>query len=237
MKVNWFLVKMILISAFLFFLMAFSYQRNHARSTRNLEVRFVENSQPFMAIDSVNKLFIQNDDSLASILKETLALKEMEARLTQHPMVYQAQVFISIDGNIGAKIKTKRPIGRVLSEPGFYIDEQGQPMPLSNRYTARVPIVTGPVLLHLEALKKVLLTLRDDDFFGPRITEVAVKEDGTFELRLRHENYFLCLGPSTDLTRKLRNFKAFYQSMEGDSEQMKYKKIDLRFNNQVVATE
>jgi cell division protein FtsQ len=100
-----------------------------------------------------------------------------------------------------------------------------------------VPIVTGPVLLHLEALKKVLLTLRDDDFFGPRITEVAVKEDGTFELRLRHENYFLCLGQSTDLTRKLRNFKAFYQSMAGDPKQMKYKKIDLRFNNQVVATE
>lgn len=237
MKRYWFVIRMIFISGLLLFLMGFAYQRNTQRTCRELSVEFVGNPQPFIALDSVNKLLIQNKEPLSSIPKETLVLKEMEARLLQHPMVYQAQVFISIDGEIGAKIQTKKPIGRVLDTPGFYIDEQGQPMPLSNLYTARVPIVTGEVLLHLEALKELLLTIGQDEFLSPMVTEVAVDAQGNCQLRLRQETYKLLLGPVSDVSEKLRNFKAFYQNMQENPEQKQFKKIDLRFNNQVVATE
>ena len=237
MKRYWFAIKMIFIGSLLLFLMGFAQKRNSERTCRDLSVQFVGNPQPFIAIDSVNKLLIQNKVPLASIPKETLVLKEMEARLVQHPMVYQAQVFISIDGEIGANIQTKKPIGRVLGSPGFYIDEQGQPMPLSNLYTARVPIVTGEVLLHLDALKKLLLIIGQDAFLEPMITEVAVDAQGNILLELRQEKYKLLLGPVSDVTEKFRNFKAFYQNMRKEQEQKQFKKVDLRFNNQVVATE
>ncbi len=237
MKRYWNPLKMIVMAGLILFLMGFAHQRNTQRYCRDLSVKFVGNPQPFIALDSVNKLLIQNNEALSSIPKETLDLKEMEARLLQHPMVYQAQVFISIDGKIGAKIQTKKPIGRVIDNPGFYIDEQGQPMPLSNLYTARVPIVTGEVLLHLEALKELLLTINKDEFLHPMVTEVTVDADGNFELRLRQVTYSLLLGPVNDVAVKLRNFKAFYQNMQKQQEQKQYNKIDLRFNNQVVATE
>lgn len=237
MKGYWFIVKIIFIGSLVLFLMGFAQKRNSERKCQELTVQFVGNPQPFIALDSVNKLLIQNKGPLASIPKETLVLKEMEARLVQHPMVYQAQVFISIDGKIGAKIQTKKPIGRVLSSPGFYIDEQGQPMPLSNLYTARVPVVTGEVLLHLEALKKLLLIIRQDEFLEPMVTEVAVDVQGNCQIKLRQEEYKLLLGPVSDVTEKFRNFKAFYQNMRKEQEQKQFKKVDLRFNNQVVATE
>ena len=110
-------------------------------------------------------------------------------------------------------------------------------MPLSNRYTARVPIVTGEVLLHLEALKELLLAINKDEFLHPMVTEVTVDADGNFELRLRQVTYSLLLGPVNDVAVKLRNFKAFYQNMQKQQEQKQFNKIDLRFNNQVVATE
>ncbi len=237
MKRYWYPLKMIVMAGLILFLMGFAHQRNTQRYCRDLSVKFVGNPQPFIALDSVNKLLIQNNEPLSSIPKETLVLKEMEARLLQHPMVYQAQVFISIDGEIGAKIQTKKPIGRVIDNPSFYIDEQGQPMPLSNLYTARVPIVTGEVLLHLEALKELLLTINKDEFLHPMVTEVTVDADGNFELRLRQVTYSLLLCPVNDVAVKLRNFKAFYQNMQKQQEQKQYNKIDLRFNNQVVATE
>jgi cell division protein FtsQ len=237
MKGYWFGLKMIFIGGLLLFLMGFARKRNAQRTCRDLSVQFVGNPQPFIALDSVNKLLIQNNGPLSSIPKETLVLKEMEARLVQHPMVYQAQVFISIDGEIGAKIQTKKPIGRVLDSPGFYIDEQGQPMPLSNLYTARVPIITGEVLLHLEAVKELLLTVGQDEYLSPMVTEVAVDAQGNCQLRLRQETYKLLLGPVSDVSNKLRNFKAFYQNMRDQQEQRQFKIIDLRFNNQVVATE
>jgi len=237
MKRYWYPLKMIVMAGLILFLMGFAHQRNTQRYCRDMSVKFVGNPQPFIALDSVNKLLIQNNEALSSIPKETLVLKEMEARLLQHPMVYQAQVFISIDGKIGANIQTKKPIGRVIDNPSFYIDEQGQPMPLSNRYTARVPIVTGEVLLHLEALKELLLAINKDEFLHPMVTEVTVDADGNFELRLRQVTYSLLLGPVNDVAVKLRNFKAFYQNMQKQQEQKQFNKIDLRFNNQVVATE
>lgn len=237
MKRYWYPLKMIVMAGLILFLMGFAHQRNTQRYCCDLSVKFVGNPQPFIALDSVNKLLIQNNEALSSIPKETLVLKEMEARLLQHPMVYQAQVFISIDGKIGAKIQTKKPIGRVIDNPSFYIDEQGQPMPLSNLYTARVPIVTGEVLLHLEALKELLLAINKDEFLHPMVTEVTVDADGNFELRLRQVTYSLLLGPVNDVAVKLRNFKAFYQNMQKQQEQKQFNKIDLRFNNQVVATE
>jgi len=237
MRGYWFGLKMILIGGLLLFLMGFARKRNAQRTCSDLAVQFVGNPQPFIALDSVNKLLIQNNGPLSSIPKETLVLKEMEARLVQHPMVYQAQVFISIDGKIGAKVQTKKPIGRVLDSPGFYIDEQGQPMPLSNLYTARVPLITGEVLLHLEAVKELLLAVGQDEFLSPMLTEVAVDAQGNCQLRLRQETYKLLLGPVSDVSNKLRNFKAFYQNMRDQQEQRQFKIIDLRFNNQVVATE
>jgi len=237
MKRYWYPLKMIVMAGLILFLMGFAHQRNTQRYCRDMSVKFVGNPQPFIALDSVNKLLIQNNEALSSIPKETLVLKEMEARLLQHPMVYQAQVFISIDGKIGANIQTKKPIGRVIDNPSFYIDEQGQPMPLSNRYTARVPIVTGEVLLHLEALKELLLAINKDEFLHPMVTEVTVDADGNFELRLRQVTFSLLLGPVNDVAVKLRNFKAFYQNMQKQQEQKQFNKIDLRFNNQVVATE
>ena len=110
-------------------------------------------------------------------------------------------------------------------------------MLVSNLYTARVPVVTGEVMLYLEALREVLLTLRNDDFFSAMVTEVDVNTDGTFDIILRRKGYYLSLGQSTNLTKKLRNFKAFYKSMQVEKRHKEYKKIDLRFNNQVVATE
>jgi len=231
------LIQFISVAVLMGALIVVSQFQQEVRPASHIDIRFDQKKETLVDADSVNKLLIQNKAPLASIPKETLVLKEMEARLVQHPMVYQAQVFISIDGEIGANIQTKKPIGRVLDSPGFYIDEQGQPMPLSNLYTARVPIVTGEVLLHLDALKELLLIIRQDAFLERMITEVAVDAQGNIQLELRQEKYKLLLGPVSNVTEKVRNFKAFYQNMRKDQEQKQFKKVDLRFNNQVVATE
>jgi hypothetical protein len=50
---------------------------------------------------------------------------------------------VSIDGVLKAVVKQKTPIARVFTDEGsFYIDYQGSTMPLSDEYTARVPIVS-----------------------------------------------------------------------------------------------
>ena len=119
MKRSYYTIRMILLLGLIAFLMGFSIQRNDQRFVQDLSVTFIKNDQPFMALEAVNKLLIQNKDSLLTTPKETLVLKEMEARLLQHPMVRKAQVYVTIDGVLGAKIEQRKPIARVSGAESF----------------------------------------------------------------------------------------------------------------------
>ncbi|KRO66970.1 MAG: hypothetical protein ABR84_02100 [Cryomorphaceae bacterium BACL21 MAG-121220-bin10] len=236
MKRSYYTIRMILLLGLIAFLMGFSIQRNDQRFVQDLSVTFIKNDQPFMALEAVNKLLIQNKDSLLTTPKETLVLKEMEARLVQHPMVRKAQVYVTIDGVLGAKIEQRKPIARVSGAESFYIDEDGIPMPLSPLYAARVPLVNGDALLYVGQVHELILTLNQDAFMGPRLVSITVGRDGQMVLGLRDTDFAIVLGPVVRVQEKLKNFKAFYQKLAQTEELKGYKNIDLRYNNQVVAT-
>ena len=236
MKRSYYTIRMILLLGLIAFLMGFSIQRNDQRFVQDLSVTFIKNDQPFMALEAVNKLLIQNKDSLLTTPKETLVLKEMEARLVQHPMVRKAQVYVTIDGVLGAQIEQRKPIARVSGAESFYIDEDGIPMPLSPLYAARVPLVNGDALLYVGQVNELILTLNQDAFMGPRLVSITVGRDGQMVLGLRDTDFAIVLGPVVRVQEKLKNFKAFYQKLAQTEELKGYKNIDLRYNNQVVAT-
>ncbi len=236
MKRSYYTIRMILLLGLIAFLMGFSIQRNDQRFVQDLSVTFIKNDQPFMALEAVNKLLIQNKDSLLTTPKETLVLKEMEARLVLHPMVRKAQVYVTIDGVLGAKIEQRKPIARVSGAESFYIDEDGIPMPLSPLYAARVPLVNGDALLYVGQVHELILTLNQDAFMGPRLVSITVGQDGQMVLGLRDTDFAIVLGPVVRVQEKLKNFKAFYQKLAQTEELKGYKNIDLRYNNQVVAT-
>ena len=236
MKRSYYTIRMILLLGLIAFLMGFSIQRNDQRFVQDLSVTFIKNDQPFMALEAVNKLLIQNKDSLLTTPKETLVLKEMEARIVLHPMVRKAQVYVTIDGVLGAKIEQRKPIARVSGAESFYIDEDGIPMPLSPLYAARVPLVNGDALLYVGQVHELILTLNQDAFMGPRLVSITVGRDGQMVLGLRDTDFAIVLGPVVRVQEKLKNFKAFYQKLAQTEELKGYKNIDLRYNNQVVAT-
>lgn len=236
MKRSYYTIRMILLLGLIAFLMGFSIQRNDQRFVQDLSVTFIKNDQPFMALEAVNKLLIQNKDSLLTTPKETLVLKEMEARILLHPMVRKAQVYVTIDGVLGAKIEQRKPIARVSGAESFYIDEDGIPMPLSPLYAARVPLVNGDALLYVGQVHELILTLNQDAFMGPRLVSITVGRDGQMVLGLRDTDFAIVLGPVVRVQEKLKNFKAFYQKLAQTEELKGYKNIDLRYNNQVVAT-
>ena len=135
--------KLVIVLGMAGLLHGFSAQRNGGRKLTNVEVEFTDENSPFITLSTVNKLLIQKIATLTSITKETLVLKEMETRLLQNPMIRDAQVFVTVDGTLGANIKQRNPIARVAGSPDYYVDEDGKTMPLSSVYAARVPLITG----------------------------------------------------------------------------------------------
>ena len=218
------------------FLMGFSIKRNKDRNLYEMEIMFTDDNSPFITHDTVNKLLIQNDDTITSIPKETLVLKEMESRLLQNPMVRDAQVFVTIDGKLGARIEQRNPIARVAGSASYYIDEDGKKMPLSEVYSARVPLITGHSENNFSELTSLLLRIDRDPYMKQLITGLRREASGDVVMILRELDFEILFGKPITIEKKFQNFKAFFQKLIKDNKLTEYRRVDLRFGNQVVAT-
>ncbi|MDT0555753.1 cell division protein FtsQ/DivIB [Patiriisocius hiemis] len=233
---KWNYIKIVLLLGLLVFLFGFANKRNQARNLTKIDIKFQGETPPFITLEAVNKLLIQNQGSVTNVNKETLVLKEMESRLLKNPMIRDADVFITVDGVLGAKIEQRKPIARVASSTDFYLDFDGKKMPLSNVYSARVPLITGSSNTDFEALMPLLLKVNDDSFMKSIVVGLEVFKNGTVHLRLRKNDLKVEFGNTKAIDKKFQNFKAFYKKMKEDKKLSLYKKVNLTYGNQVVAT-
>ncbi len=236
MKINWDYIKFGFLIVLVGFLFAFSSQRNAQRFLLSKEVVFLEDDNHFISYPTVNKLLIQNNEDVTSIAKEILDLNEMEHRLTNNPMISKAEVFVTVDGILGAKIKQRKPIARVAASTPFYIDEVGKEMPLSEEYAARVPLITGNTAIDYESLKPLLIKIRDDEFMKNHIVGIHIEPNTDLIFYLRVYDFKIEFGKPENIDRKFQNFKAFYQKTIKDNTLSTYSLVNIKLDHQVVGT-
>jgi cell division protein FtsQ len=236
-KIKWNDVRLVLMLGLVIFLYSFSSKRNESRKLKGAEIEFAENEN-FITLEKVNKLLIQNYGNVTGIPKVKLDLDNVEKRLDTNPMIEKAEVFTTVDGKLKAVIKQRKPIARVYEgSSSYYIDYEGKKMPLSDNYTARVPLVTGELhLVEKERLHKLLRYIHDDDFLKKNIIGVAVNETGGIVMENRAYDYDIFLGAATNIEKKFNNYKAFLQDAVKDTLIEQYKTINLKFTQQVVCT-
>jgi cell division protein FtsQ len=236
MKRSIIFLKFIVLFGLIAFLFSFTKKRNEARKITKLDVVFVDENSPFITYNTVNKLLIQNHAKVTDIGKETLVLKKMEQRLLENPMVRDAQVYVSVEGALTAKIEQRKPIGRVSASPDYYLDEDGKKMPLSTVYSARVPIITGDSKNNFNEVTQLLLKINEDEFMKRSVVGLNRKADGDIALELRKNNFKVLFGKPENIEKKFQNFKAFYKKTKQDSTLFGYNKINLKYESQVIAT-
>ncbi len=233
------ILRFMLLIGLMAFLFSFSKKRNANRTLSKVDIEFMDGRSPFITHKTVNKLLIQSKEEITGIGKETIALKEMERRLNENPMVRNAQVYVTIDGVLGAKIEQRDPIGRIFSQGNgqdYYLDSDGKKMPLSEVYSARVPIITGISENHFEEVTELLLKIRQDDFMRHIVVGLEQMDNGEIQFRLRKSDLRVLLGRPVNIDRKFQNFKAFYKKTKQDSTLFRYDKVNLKFESQVIAT-
>jgi cell division protein FtsQ len=220
------------------FLFSFTSKRNSKRKLIKSEVIFVGENSLFLKSETVNKLLIENNTGIATIRKDRLDLNKLEQVLNAHEMIDKADVYVSIDGVLKAVVKQKTPIARVFNDKGsFYIDSEGNTMPLSANFTARVPLVSGEInKKNNKDLFKLFKIIYDDAFLRKNIIGIQIMPNGSLLMLNRIYKYQIDFGGLINAERKFQNYKAFFQKVSLDSSLYKYKKIDLRFTEQIVCT-
>jgi len=235
---NWSNIRLVLIFGLVLFLYSFAQHRNGNRKLKKSTVVFVGENTLFVKPEAVNKLLIENKRDASTIRKDEVDLNKIEKNLDTQDMIEKSDVFVSIDGVLKAIVKQKTPIARVYDgENSFYIDYEGNKMPLSDNFTARVPLVSGSInKKNNEDLAALFRTIYDDAFLKKNIIAIQIMPNGSLKMFNRNYNYFIDFGRTMNVDKKFKNYKAFFQKAVLDSSLYKYNKIDLRFTEQVVCT-
>jgi len=177
-------------------------------------------------------------------------IERVETVIEGQAFVADADAFVDNDLQLNISIRQRVPLLRIIAENGqnYYLDEDGIRMPLSETYTARVPVVTGNVVLwqddfmdhpehQLFQLVDLARYLREDTFLDALIEQVYINNNGELILAPKVGDQVIYLGryrPETTQER-LQRLKTFYREGLPYEGWRKYKSFDLRYADQVVA--
>lgn len=177
-------------------------------------------------------------------------VERVEAVLEGQAFVADADAFVDDDLQLNIIITQRVPLLRVIAENGqnYYLDENGIRMPLSESYTARVPVATGNIVLwsddfmkhrdnQLRQLVELAHFLRTDDFLDALVEQVYINTKGELVLAPKVGDQVIYLGRYHEkkTPERLRRLKTFYREGLPYEGWRKYKSFDLRFSDQVIA--
>lgn len=172
-------------------------------------------------------------------LKEvnTLLLKEA---VESNQLIKSAEVYITSDGGIRVAVTERVPVLRVINNSGvsYYVDGDGQRMPLSKHFTAYLPIATGTVSEKFAEteLYKFAIYLSSDPFWDAQIEQIVVSGKNEVSFIPKVGDHKIILGTLEDYEQKLAKLKLFYSNGLNEAGWNRYSVIDLRYGKQVVCT-
>lgn len=237
MKAKWHILRIFLLLLLMGFLFSFSNKRNQGRKLSDVLVVFTNPKQLYVPMETIQNLLTNDADTLDFAIQD-IHIKELEDKVLAHPMVAEAEVYLSLNGVLGAEVTQRTPVGRCMNNDGMvYLDELGVLMPLSSNYSARVPLVYGiEDSLSRTQIMPLLLAIREDDFMKQSVVTIAHTTKGAVKLQVRQSNIDVDFGKPEDLEYKFRKLKAFIKYTKDKNTLEEYKAINLQYANQVVAT-
>ena len=175
---------------------------------------------------------------------------ELENILNNKTAVKVSQVSVNRSGVLRIDIQQRRPILRLeTTNGGFYMDETAYLFPLMRSFTSYVPVITGEIPLVIppgfrgepqqnrEWAKKIMelgLFLERESFWNSMVEQIYIDRSGTILITPRVGKIEIVFGEPENIDFKFKKLYAFYTKVIPAQGWEKYKKVDLRFGNQLV---
>jgi cell division protein FtsQ len=178
------------------------------------------------------------NDSIEGTFVADLSLQEVERWVREIPAVDEVLVYPGLDRTLQVHVTQRKPLARVHTASDaadVYIDSDGLELPLSPYYTARVPVIhASSVEAALEAFALVEAT-HQDPLWSAFIDQIEVNPDGSLDVVPRIGSARIHVGSMERLDEKLNKLLVFYTEQIERGNLNIYKRIDLTYQDQVVA--
>jgi len=174
-------------------------------------------------------------------------LKKMELELEKDVWIKSAELFFDNNEMLQVVVYEREPIARVFTSAGttFYIDNELAMLPLSEKFSARLPVFTGfpsdkKVLSKADSsllmdIKTISLAVQKDSFSMAMIEQIDINPQRIFEMIPKIGNQLIVFGDAADVDVKLDKLKLFYKEVMVKAGWNNYSVINVQYKSQIVA--
>jgi len=191
---------------------------------------------------------MDNAGAMVGIDMNDINIHKLENALKANPFIEFAKVYADMTGVIQVQIRQRVPVLRVVNMANlhFYIDGNGNKIPLSDNYTAKVLVASGFIEEDFSGrvdtlqtkmardLFRTALYIKSDTLWDNQIEQLFVDLKGDIEMVPRVGGHKIILGSADSLKTKFRNLLVFYKKAIPKVGWDTYKTINLKYANQIV---
>jgi cell division protein FtsQ len=229
---------------------AFTERRTATVSIRDISIR-LENIEGNHYMDEADVLNLMqlNQENLKGASMDRVSLKGIEKKIKHDPFIQDAEVYSDLRGNVVARVALRRPVARIVRNdgPDGYIAEDGTLMPVSDKFTSRVVLISGSYIRQLlqqdnvndteegKQLMELIGRIREDEFWSAQIAQLDIdsKAKITFFPQVGDEK--IEFGKPDNQEVKLRKLMIFYKEILPRMGWNKYERVNLEYEGQIIA--
>ncbi|MGW8121357.1 cell division protein FtsQ/DivIB [Roseivirga echinicomitans] len=246
----WRVVGVVGASVLLLSMISFIDKKELGYSVADIEVN-IENTYKNFFIDEedVMSLILENKgDTVLGDAYGRVSLKEIERRVESHSFVKDAQVYRDLNGHLVVKAIQNKPVARVIAENGkqAYIGAGGNILPVSNKYTARVLVLSGSYMNELTARKNIdenaydqklydlIEYINKDKFWNMQIAQLVVGNDGKVVMIPQVGDQKLEFGYADNFKTKFKRLEIFFKEIMPTKGWNTYSRVNVEYKDQLI---
>ena len=174
-------------------------------------------------------------------------LRRLEQLLRDNIWIQDAEMWFDNRNVLHVQVTERQPVARIFTTDGksFYLDSSEKKLPLSEKVTARVPMISGipgkknyaaadSELLH--DVTRLALYIKNNSFWMSQVAQVHITPERNFEISPVVGNHLVKLGNGKNLEKKFNRLLAFYRQVMVKTGFDAYSTVDVQYSGQVVAT-
>ncbi len=232
------------------FLIAFSERKQSVAVCKDIVVELDNlHENHFMDEAEILKLVEESGQSIKGVSIERVNLKGIEAKLKFDKHILDADLYGDLKGNLVVNVELRRPIARIVQSdaPDAYISEDGVIMPVSEKYTSRVVLISGAfvkTLLESEDLNKteegkqllkMIEFIHEDKFWRAQVAQLDINSAGKISIYPQITGQRVEFGKPENIEEKFRKLMIFYKEILPQRGWTRYERVNLEYEGQVIA--
>ncbi|SRR5258708_7218337 len=232
------------------FLIAFGERKQGGSICKDIIIELDNlNENHFLDEADVMRLVDNSGQAIKGIGIDRINLKEIEKKLKYDKHILDAQLFGDLKGNLIVSVELRRPIARIVQQdaPDAYIAEDGVIMPMSEKYTSRVMLLSGAFvkkLLESEDLKKteegkqileMIEFINRDKFWKAQIAQMDINAQGKIFIYPQVTGQKVEFGTAENIEMKFKKLMIFYKEILPQRGWTKYERVNLEYEGQIIA--